>query len=93
MRFKTRGLPQSINDNGELGIDLGGDGVTDNDPILGDGDTGENNLQNYPMLTKAAKSSTKIVIEGYGLDDGDAQSFEGLPERSEGRNSPKASMP
>jgi hypothetical protein len=38
----------SIHHNGELGIDLGGDGVTGNDPD--DSDTGENELQNNPLL-------------------------------------------
>jgi len=37
-----------IYDNGGLAIDLGGDGVTANDP--GDGDTGPNDLLNYPEL-------------------------------------------
>ena len=38
----------NIWDNYDLGIDLGGDGVTAND--AGDGDTGENELQNYPQI-------------------------------------------
>jgi hypothetical protein len=38
-------------DNAGLGIDLGGDGVTANDP--GDGDSGPNNLQNFPELSNA----------------------------------------
>ncbi len=42
----------SIFANGLLGIDIGPLGVTPNDP--GDGDSGPNNLQNFPVLTAAA---------------------------------------
>jgi len=41
----------SIFRNGLLGIDLGGDGVTQND--IGDGDAGPNTLLNYPELSSA----------------------------------------
>ena len=51
----------SIHDNGlgplghgvgiDLSINIGGDGVTPND--LGDGDTGPNNLQNFPIVSSA----------------------------------------
>lgn len=52
----------SIFSNGGLGIDLGGDGVTPNDP--GDTDTGPNNLQNFPVLTSAVASSGHLVVTG-----------------------------
>lgn len=47
----------SIYSNGNLGIDLGFDGVTPND--LGDGDTGPNDLQNYPVITKAIANTSR----------------------------------
>lgn len=45
----------SIFDNGDLGIDLGDDGVTPND--TGDVDVGVNELQNYPILVSAPGSA------------------------------------
>ena len=50
-----------ISDNGGLGIDLGGDGVTPNDTA--DGDTGANNLQNFPELTSVT-AGTQTRIRG-----------------------------
>lgn len=53
----------SIFSNGALGIDLGNDGITPNDP--GDGDTGLfNDLQNYPVLTSAQFSGGTVTISG-----------------------------
>ena len=49
----------SIHDNGGLGIDLGGDGVTPND--AGDGDTGCNNLQNFPVITSVSNATHSVV--------------------------------
>jgi hypothetical protein len=52
----------SIHDNGGLGIDLGSDGVTANDP--GDGDTGPNTLQNYPALSSVVSDGISTRIQG-----------------------------
>lgn len=54
-------LFNSIFSNAEMGIDLGDYSVTPNDP--GDGDTGANNLQNFPVLTSATSGSS-INIKG-----------------------------
>jgi hypothetical protein len=53
-------LSNSIFSNGELGIDLGRDGVTPND--TGDADSGANHLQNFPVITSARTSSTATTI-------------------------------
>src|SRR5262249_15625033 len=52
----------SIFSNGGLGIDLGDDGRTAND--LGDPDSGANNLQNFPVLTKASLEGSIVIVEG-----------------------------
>jgi hypothetical protein len=48
--------------NASLGIDLGLDGVTPNDP--GDGDGGVNQLQNFPVLTSATQAGGSTTIAG-----------------------------
>jgi hypothetical protein len=55
-------LGNRIYANGSLGIDLGDNGVTSNDN--GDGDSGANNLQNYPVLSAAGTDGTRIAIAG-----------------------------
>jgi hypothetical protein len=62
-------LSNSIYNNGGLGIDLGGDGVTPNDP--GDSDIGPNNLQNYPILTSVTNGSGNTSIGGRLNEDAD----------------------
>jgi hypothetical protein len=52
----------AINNNAGLGIDLDGDGITAND--LGDGDTGANNLQNYPLLLTAEPTGENTIVSG-----------------------------
>ncbi|HTY42050.1 MAG TPA: Ig-like domain repeat protein [Thermoanaerobaculia bacterium] len=55
-------LSNAVFSNGFLGIDLGVDGVTPNDP--GDGDTGANEFQNFPLLTSASGPGPKTKIAG-----------------------------
>jgi CSLREA domain-containing protein len=52
----------SIFGNSGLGIDLGNDGPTPNDP--GDADTGPDNLQNFPVLTSATSTASATTIIG-----------------------------
>jgi hypothetical protein len=55
-------LGNSIYSNGGPGIDLGGNGITPND--TGDGDTGSNNLQNFPVLTSIVESNGNAEVVG-----------------------------
>lgn len=52
----------SIYSNSGLGIDLGGDGATPND--FGDGDTGPNDLQNFPLITSVTSDIFSSTING-----------------------------
>ena len=50
----------NIYSNGDLGIDLGNDGVTPNDAL--DPDGGANDLQNFPVLDKPTLAATGGVL-------------------------------
>jgi Bacterial Ig-like domain (group 3) len=55
-------LGNSIFSNDGLGIELGDSFVNTNDPC--DADSGPNNLQNYPGLTKASSDGISTTIQG-----------------------------
>src|SRR5262249_37207613 len=54
-------LGNSIISNGGLGIDLGNDGVTPNQPL---GTPGPNDLQTFPILTLAQESAGTLTVSG-----------------------------
>ena len=54
----------SIYSNGQLGIDLGSNGVTANDLVPLDPDSGPNNLQNFPVLTGVASGASGTTVTG-----------------------------
>ena len=56
----TQIVQNSIDLNGGLGIDINNDGVTANDS--GDGDSGTNGLQNFPVLTSATGGASTTVM-------------------------------
>jgi CSLREA domain-containing protein len=71
---ETRGVTVAqnwINNNGGLGVDLGGDGRTPNDP--GDRDDGPNGLANAPVILRAFPDAGGIKVTG---------SFDGRPAAS-----------
>ncbi len=53
-------LGNSISGSRGIGIDLNFDGVTANDP--GDGDSGPNDLLNYPVITSAVESGGTVTV-------------------------------
>ena len=55
-------LSNAIHSNGGLGINIGGDGVTANDPC--DADQSFVGVQNHPILTSAIRTNTNTVIAG-----------------------------
>jgi hypothetical protein len=55
-------LSNSIFSNTTLGVNLGTAGVTAND--TGDGDTGANNLQNFPLLSVALSGGGNTTVQG-----------------------------
>lgn len=74
----------SIFNNGGLGIDLGGgtegDDVTLNDS--GDGDTGANDLLNFPILETAKISAGNLVVTGFARPGATIEFFVKAPDPS-----------
>jgi len=56
-------LGNLIYNNYSRGIDLDGDGIANANDV-GDGDSGSNALQNYPVLTSATPSGADLTISG-----------------------------
>ena len=63
----------SIHDNAGLGIDLGDNGVTPND--AGDGDTGANELVNFPVLETVDRNPDGTIVVTGSYDGSLPSSF------------------
>ena len=61
-------LGNLIFSNASLGIDLNNDAVSVNDLNVNDGDTGANNLQNYPLLTSVLSDGSSAVVIGGSIN-------------------------
>jgi parallel beta-helix repeat protein len=70
----------SIYDNGGLGIDLGDDGVTDND--LGDVDDGPNGLLNFPEFTTRGVVGDTATFDGIAPAGSTVEVFTAAPDPS-----------
>jgi CSLREA domain-containing protein len=80
---RNRILSNSIHSNDELGIDLGNDGITPNDPQ--DPDTGPNNLQNFPVLTSAITTTIKGKLNSKPSQTYKVQLFSNPASTNEGK--------
>ncbi|MEW6730390.1 MAG: CARDB domain-containing protein [Acidobacteriota bacterium] len=60
--LRNRMSRNSIFSNGGLGIDLGSDGVTNND--ANDADNGPNTLLNFPVITSAVSNGANATVTG-----------------------------
>jgi len=69
--FGNTGLGIDLNPTGPSAI---GDGVTPNDALPGDADSGPNGLQNYPVLATVTTDGFQVVISG-ALDSTPGRSF------------------
>ena len=67
-----------IASNQGLGIDLGNDGVTAND--AGDGDSGANDLLNFPVIYTATISGGNVTITGETRPGATVEIFEAAPD-------------
>lgn len=72
LALKNTILSNSIFGNYLFGIDLGADGVTHND--FDDGDTGANNLQNFPVLSATTFAPGSTIVSG-GLNSTPSTTF------------------
>lgn len=61
--LQNRISKNAIYDNRTLGIDLNGDGVTQNDPS--DLDSGPNGLRNFPIITGVSEEASGLMVSGF----------------------------